>query len=164
MHTNPILICFCSILYYRDLAEHVKNHNKEKKYLIAITKHNDGNESDKKKYYFMKKFGNKMARQQELNEAEDMNRTNETPISKKKVYNKTIVNKWHLLIRLNLNKELIQFRKNNIRKKTENESESMIKKLKTKVSSKLHKSAKNKQNENNLDPNNLNNNIETSNV
>ena len=159
MHTNPILICFCSILYYKDLAEHVKNHNKEKKYLIAITKHTDGNESDKKKYYFMKKFGNKMARQQDLNETEDMNKTNDTQMSKKKVYNKTIVNKWHLLIRLNLNKELIQFRKNNIRKKTKKKSESMLKKIKTKVCSRL-KSRKFK--EDNSNSNDLNNKVQTS--
>ena len=100
----------------------------------------------------MKKFGNKMARQQELNEAEDMNRTNETPISKKKVYNKTIVNKWHLLIRLNLNKELIQFRKNNIRKKTKKKSESMLEKIKRKVCSRKDKE----------DNNHLNNKVQTS--
>ena len=95
-----------------------------------------------------------MARQ-ELNETEEINRPNDTQISKKKVYNKTIVNKWRLLIRLNLNKELIQFRKNNIRKNTKKKSDSMLNKVKTKVCSRL-KSRKYKED------NHPNNKVQTS--
>ena len=130
MHTNPILICFCSILYYRDLAEHIKNFNKEKKRLMANTR------QDKENVYFLKKFGNKMARRVTLDTIEKQN-TNENMSLKNKIYNKTYVNKWHLLIRLCLNKELIQFRKHNIKRKAKKESESMFTKLTTKCCSKL---------------------------
>ena len=107
VHTNPVLISFCSILYYRDLAEHIKCYNKEKRRLLA-------SQSDTKKYYFMKKFGSKLDRQQLILDGDEQ-KSSITNSSTKK-YNKTIVNRWHLLLRLDSNKELIQFRKHQINK------------------------------------------------
>jgi hypothetical protein len=107
VHTNPVLISFCSILYYRDLAEHIKCYNREKRRLLA-------SQSDTKKYYFMKKFGNKLDRQRLILD-DDEQKSSITNSSTKK-YNKTIVNRWHLLLRLDSNKELIQFRKHQIKK------------------------------------------------
>ena len=107
VHTNPVLISFCSILYYRDLAEHIKCYNKEKRRLLV-------SQSDTKKYYFMKKFGNKLDRQRLILD-DDEQKSSITNSSTKK-YNKTIVNRWHLLLRLDSNKELIQFRKHQIKK------------------------------------------------
>ena len=49
----------------------------------------------------------------------------------KKYYNKKIVNKWHLLIWLNANKQLIQYRKHNLVKKNTNEPVSLLVRIKS---------------------------------
>lgn len=37
-HTNPVLICFCSILYYKDLNEHLRRYRNEKRRILEIEK------------------------------------------------------------------------------------------------------------------------------
>jgi len=106
VHTNPILICFCSILYYQDLAEHIRRYRMEKKIIKAIEKNNLNEEI----HYSLKKFSGKL-----LNEPE---KSDEGPILKKKIYKQLVLNRWHVLLRLTLNKELIVYRRHNIRKKT----------------------------------------------
>ena len=127
MHTNPILICFCSILYYRDLAVHIERYKIEKKIIMAMNK--TKTISDEDIYFFLKKFGGRFAKYQET--------VGETPadsaqieLSSKKHYKKYIVNKWHVMLRLTLNQELIQYRRHNIRKKDVKESVSIFTKIK----------------------------------
>ena len=155
VHTNPVLISFCSILYYRDLADHIKNYNKEKKCLAKTMI----NQAEKENYYFfIKQFGNKIMTSHNLIDKVANKTTNKSRKMKTKIYNKTIVNRWHLLIRLNLNKELIQFRKHNIRIKFSNESETIFEKIETVVCSKLKWSKKKREEDNSKSSPDLNRN------
>jgi len=108
VHTNPILICFCSILYYPDLAEHLRRYKIEKKIVQVM----EMNNCDDDIYFSLRKFRGKLTKEFVLNK-----KLGEKQILKKKVYNQLVLNRWHLFIRLNLNKELIPFRSHNLRKK-----------------------------------------------
>lgn len=87
-HTNPVLICFCSILYYRDLSEHLRRYRNEKRRILETE------EIDYRMIFKLKKFNGYLP--------PDTNR--------KQIYSKKNLNKWHLLLRLSLNKELIDYR------------------------------------------------------
>jgi hypothetical protein len=56
VHTNPILICFCSILYYRELAEQIRRYRIEKE----IVKRMDSTSSDGEIYFSLKEFTGKL--------------------------------------------------------------------------------------------------------
>jgi hypothetical protein len=71
-------------------------------------------------YYALQKFCGKLA-----NIDTDLTSQN------KKQYKKSIVNKWHLLVRLDLNKELIPLRKHNLKKKKEIENKTLLTKIKS---------------------------------
>ena len=103
MHTNPIIICFCSVLYYKHLAEHIRRYKIQKRDLNL-----DENESDEL-FVKLTKFNGRLS----ISEAAE-----QIPLSNmymsldnKRIYNKKIVNRWHLFLRLNLNKELMVYRK-----------------------------------------------------
>ena len=121
MHTNPILICFCSILYYPDLAEHIRRYRIEKEFIQASEVDN----FDDDVFFSLKKFHGKLATELVFKEKR---------LSKKSNYNQKMLNRWHLLLRLNVNKELIPFRSHNLRKKQKNQPISLLKKLIFKVS------------------------------
>ena len=97
MHTNPILISFCSILYYKHLDEYVKQYVKEK---MKIEKDLKGVVVELKKF-----DGRRLPRN-------NTNPKNE-PKNNPKTYCKIIVNRWHLLIKLEQNRILLRYRKNN---------------------------------------------------
>ena len=107
MHSNPIIITFCSLLYYKDLDQHVRIHRIEKM-LIPF-------DDSLKKYYIIRpaKFIQKPLDQYEIHPI--LTKLNYSP--KKLNYNKTIVNRWHLYVRLSVNIELTIYRKNKIRNK-----------------------------------------------
>ena len=91
MHSNPVLITFCSILYYHDLNEQIYKRKHEKlENMNIIVKQNEENITK----YSMINLS-----------------------SAKKTYKRVPFNKWHLYIRLWLNKELIQYRKHNLKVK-----------------------------------------------
>ena len=48
--------------------------------------------------------------------------SNEEKWTTKTCYSQHVKNRWHLIIRLSLNKELIQYRRHNLNTKNENES------------------------------------------
>ena len=93
MHTNPIVISFCSILYYKYLEEYVK------RYLIEKKRIEDGTASLDVK---LKTFNGQFPKIRSII-------TNKEP----KDYRKKIVNRWHLLVKLNQNKILLKYRKLN---------------------------------------------------
>ena len=95
MHTNPILICFCSILYYRDLAEHIRRYKIEKE-LVKSMRLSKNEANDEKVQFFLKKFGGKLSK--ELHNETSNHITSDNKRSKR-VYNKFIVNRWHVLIK-----------------------------------------------------------------
>ena len=116
VHTNPILICFCSILYYRDLAEHIHRFKNEKK-ILAISMMNKENINqntldEAEIYFFINKLGGQHAKDS-LNRSEPEFSSSRT----KKQYKKYLVNKWHVMLRLTRNKELIQYRRHHIKEK-----------------------------------------------
>lgn len=104
MHTNPIIICFCSILYYKDLAEHVRRYRLERK---AAT--GDGLASHRVNF--------------ELNKFKGRLSTGQAQYCKvRKEYKKIVLIRWHLFLRLHLNKELIKLRKHYVNKKKKHSS------------------------------------------
>ena len=98
MHTNPILITFCSILYYKDLGEHLHRFKVERR--NHIIKDPTILDADSDKHVEMNHFGRRLSTHFESRN-----------------YNKTVLNRWHLWIRLSMNKELIYLRQNNFRRK-----------------------------------------------
>jgi len=122
VHTNPILICFCSILYYRDLGEHIRRYRIEKQ----IVKAKETNNLDDEVYYLIKKFGGKLV----INDSFLKEKSSDDRILRKKIYNQLIVNRWHVLLRLSLNKELIPYRQHNIRKKNKSQPISILTRMK----------------------------------
>ncbi len=97
VHTNPILITFCSILYYKNLRNHVNNYKLERKHV------QDYYNLDENDSIIMSRFTGKSS-QVKMN-------TNHIA---KKIYNKFIVNKWHVILFIHKNKSLIRFRSHNI--------------------------------------------------
>ena len=137
MHTNPIVICFCSILYYRDLAEHIRRYKKEKHVIQNMVKIKDiSTESGIR--LFLKNFDGKIIREP-FNEISTNEKTPVT-VKKAKIYKKIVLNRWNLLLRLFLNKELIPYRGHNFKKTlTSNESISALTKIKLICSKKILK-------------------------
>ena len=119
MHTNPILICFCSILYYRELAEQIRKYRIEKE----IVKTMDSISSDGEIYFSLKEFTGKLSNEPLKG------RSSTRDQMKIKIYKKHILNRWHLFLRLTLNKELIAYRGHNLKKKVIIEPASMLKKM-----------------------------------
>ena len=89
VHTNPVLICFLSILYYKDLDEDLERYKTEQNILLRKDK-----QSDVENNWMLLRKSN-----------------TQTKLAGIRCYNRNIVNMWHLLIRLHVNKELIQYRK-----------------------------------------------------
>jgi hypothetical protein len=114
VHTNPILVSFCSILYYKDLGVHIKLYKKEKNLLKV---------DSVERFFFMKKFSGKLSNETQKNQE---NKTT-------KIYKKHIINRWHVLVKLSLNKELIQFRRHNLRREINYEHLSTFKQIKDKI-------------------------------
>ena len=75
-------------------------------------------------YYMIRKFGGTSIRETIL-----MKKSSQSKQINKK-YNQLVVNRWHVLIRLNINKELIPYRRHNIKKKKIQKTISIIDKLK----------------------------------
>ena len=88
MHSNPVLITFCSVLYYHDLNEQIYKRKHEKLENMSIN---------------VKQYKENRTKYSMINLS-----------STKKTYKRVPYNKWHLYLRLWLNKELIQYRKHNL--------------------------------------------------
>ncbi len=102
MHSNPILITFCSLLYYKDLDQHMRNHRIEK-LLIPL-------DDSLKEYFILRpvKFIEKPSNKYKIHPI--LISLNYNP--RKFEYNKKIVNRWHLFLRLSINIELTIYRRN----------------------------------------------------
>ena len=128
MHTNPVLICFCSILYYRDLAEHIKRYRAEKEILKTLDTGGFGDEI----YFSLKPFIGKLINEPILKE-----KSQEKQLLKRKRYQQLILNRWNVLLRLTLNKELISYRRHNLKKKNKIESVSLLIRIIQMISKKI---------------------------
>ena len=120
MHTNPILLSFLSVLYYKGLAEHIQRYKAEKRIMAS-------NGFDHQGFYELRKFTGRLS-------ASHLDFPVDKSLKKmlyKEYYNKKIVNKWHLLIWLNANKQVIQYRKHNLVKKNVNETASILVRIKS---------------------------------
>jgi hypothetical protein len=112
VHSNPILTTFCSLLYYKDLSKHLRLHKIEK-----LRKPLD--ESLKDHYELRPSRFTQEPEQTELLLHPFVRRFTDLTLYKtRKTYNKRVVNKWHLLVRLSLNIELTVHRKHRIRAKS----------------------------------------------
>jgi len=116
VHTNPILITFCSILYYKDLDEYLHRFRTERRTLMKTDASFLADE-----LVVMKNFGGRR-----------LSLRDET-----KKYNRLVVNRWHLWLRLSLNREITYMRRNNLKCKREDSrtSVSLIARIKSKVQS-----------------------------
>ena len=119
MHTNPIIICFCSVLYYKHLAEHIRRYK--------IQKHDlNLNENDSDELFVkLTKFNGRLS----ISEGNESLSKFYTSHDGSRLYNKAIVNRWHVMLRLSINKELLVYRKHNITPKIKKDGPSLISKL-----------------------------------
>ena len=118
MHTNPVLISFCSLLYYKSLRYHVHNYKLERKCIEEGLNLND------EFHIEMVSFTGKPIAVIQDNEH--------------KAYNKFIVNKWRVFLMLNYNKTLIKYRKHNLVKEEDKETISVLQKIKACCSKTCH--------------------------
>ena len=95
MHSNPIIVTFCSLLYYEDLSDHIRNHRMER-----IVKPLD---KSLEEFYILRpsNFDSKP-----LNEFKMHPLIENSGYQPKRNYNRKILNRWHLFLRLSLNIEL----------------------------------------------------------
>ena len=103
-HTNPVMLSFISLLYYKNLNDHVTMFVKAKSKENSITE-----------YYGA--LGGPNANPNYVKESEKFGR---------RIYKKKIVNKWHLLVFLIKNPILTLDRKNNLIKLDSRENESVL--------------------------------------
>ena len=114
MHTNPILITFVNLLYYKKLQEFLRRHHREKRDYLAR------NPDTKPQQLKLGHFRGLLPPHKRGPEA----------IS----YNQSIVSKWHLLCFLNKNRGLIMMRKHNILREEIKEARlGFIRRLKAKL-------------------------------
>ena len=114
VHTNPILITFCSILYYEDLNEYLHRFQVERRGLMS---------------------SEPAIRADEIVEMKSFGRRRLSVHDEPRKYRRLVLNRWHLWLRLSLNKEIIYMRQNNLRKKRDGNqiSVGMIARMKLKV-------------------------------
>lgn len=82
------MICFCSILYYKNLSNHISHFKIEKR-----------------------RIQTNLTRDKVCRIADFTGRAINDRLANKKIYNTKILNKWHLLIMLDRNKSIIRYRK-----------------------------------------------------
>jgi hypothetical protein len=129
MHTNPIIICFCSILYYKDLSEHLLRYKKQRKALMG--------EIDGGAFMHLNKFTGRLSFGDTSIAEENSKRQ-----LVMRVYDKRVIMRWHLYLRMTLNKEIIKYRKWNFIKKTKKPKEGIFQKIKNRVTGICHRNAK----------------------
>jgi hypothetical protein len=127
VHTNPIILSFCSLLYYKDLSEHLRRFKIEKAYAEKFI--------GKDERIKMATFTGRVPPVFHMQDSSSPRRTAESIanskfnknnrdvqlnlLGKHKKYNQFIVNKWHVIAMLDRNKTLIRYRKHFVAKKEE---------------------------------------------
>lgn len=121
MHTNPIIICFCSILYYKGLTEHLHRYKKQRRALMLNGELESGMRVE------MRDFTGRLSISPiKLDEPSghshlDGDGQNENATSRiklmKRTYKTQVLIRWHLFLRMTLNKEIIKYRRVNLRKR-----------------------------------------------
>ena len=138
MHTNPIIICFCSLLYYKDLSEHIQRYKKQRRALM-----NGENIDANNVRVSLNKFNGRLS---EGNVSLDRNNTKHelvAPSEKRKLmlrnYNPRILTRWHLYLRMTLNKEIIKYRKIYMVHREKKPKIGLVQKIKNKVTGLCHR-------------------------
>lgn len=139
MHTNPIIICFCSILYYKDLSEHLRRYRKQRRMLAS----NREFAGDVK--VLMNEFTGRLSEDDvglaatHPNGGGTSNGGFEDSISARKQlirreYKTQVVIRWHLFAIMSMNKDLIKYRKiKEVKKRDKREKEGVFGKIKKRV-------------------------------
>jgi hypothetical protein len=121
VHTNPIILTFCSLLYYKELTEHLRRYKIEKAFAEKFI--------DKDEEIKMATFKGRVPPVFHVEDGSNKRAVSARPsfyevqmnlLGPVKKYNKFIVNKWHVLVMLERNKALVRFRKHFV-EKNENE-------------------------------------------
>lgn len=114
------------MLYYKQLAEHIRRYKEEKSYVEQFI------QSDER--IRMAKFNGRVSSIFQLDE--ERRASELTPIkirAQTKQYNKFVVNKWHVMLMLSRNLALLQYRKRGKNEKSEVKEASMAEKIKEKL-------------------------------
>ena len=136
MHTNPILICFCSILYYKRLRYHIRHYKLERKYIEKEYNLTDEYTFKIKKFHGDPDIAKESEKEvkERIESIEGSYEESESehelkPISCK-IYKKCLVNRWHLFTMMDKNRSLIRYRQQHIKEKKVNlEKENLINRL-----------------------------------
>ena len=135
MHTNPIIICFCSILYYKGLSEHLKRYRQQRHELLA-----SGDLDNASIKIYPSKFTGQLSGTgserptgsghltSDVEKAASSNRL------LKRNYKTRVVIRWHLYLRMTLNKEIIKYRKIYMKQREKKPEVGILQKIKQKFS------------------------------
>jgi hypothetical protein len=121
VHGNPILITFCSLLYYKDLNEHIRRHKIEKILMPLDETVNKSCILRPSKFEKRPEFG------------EIKHPFVKNPHVYLKNYDRKVLIRWHLLLRLSLNPELTRLRKHLIKSEKDEKKNSIRNKFISKV-------------------------------
>lgn len=127
MHTNPIIICFCSILYYKNLGEHLRRYQKQRRALV-----NSG-EFEKNVKIELTEFTGRLPDEESVSLSLDDDASMAQKRLIRKKYKTIVVIRWHLFLTMTLNKEIIKYRKRNNVKEKKGTQESLINKIKKRI-------------------------------
>lgn len=141
MHTNPIIICFCSILYYKDLSEHLRRYRKQRRMLAS-----NGEFAGADVKVQMNEFTGRLCEDDfglaaaHPNGGGASNGGFDDSISARKQlirreYKTQVVIRWHLFAIMSMNKDLIKYRKIKKVKREKREKEGVLGKIKKRVQS-----------------------------
>lgn len=125
MHTNPIIITFVSIMYYKKLDEFIRRHHIEKRIYLSQNPDKKLRLSVFRGFLPIESPTDPFLKKMNIGYSQN-------------VYNKKIVNKWHLIWFLSKNKSLCVLRKHNFIKEEEEEEEQktgFVEKVKLKLKS-----------------------------
>ena len=98
------MLCFCSLLYYKNLSEHVRRYKLEKKRIVTESKLKTD------EHLYIKEFDGYLP---DMHEYDEDKVANAKSLASFKVYNRALVNKWHVMVMLHRNRLLIPYRAQN---------------------------------------------------
>ena len=115
------MLCFCSLLYYKGLSEQIRRFNIQKKQIMIDESLQVGTSIK------IKDFVGRLS----ISEPSDVLSHLSEKYKGKKSYKKLIVNRWHLYLMMEKNKQLIYYRKYRYAEKKKKEKENFTIKVKS---------------------------------
>ncbi len=95
---------FCSILYYKELGEHIRRYYIEKRNILKNLDQEISDKIEGELYFFLKPFNGRLENSKIEEEILVFSHV-------KKRYSNKVLKKWHLFVMLIKNKDLIRYRK-----------------------------------------------------